>query len=66
MKKRKSCTEKPDLELLPKLNTIGAVALKSYSKELLRIFLAPALYTQHILGTNGRWRKAALEEGRLR
>lgn len=30
--------EKSDLECLPKLNTIFAVALKSYTKYLLRIF----------------------------
>ena len=42
-KKRMRCKKKPDLEFLPKHNTSHAVALKPYIKELLRIFLAPAL-----------------------
>lgn len=43
VKKKNSCKEKPDLEFLPQLNIIHAVALKCHIKELLRIFLAPSL-----------------------
>lgn len=35
------CKEKPDLEFLPKLKAIHAVALKPYIKELLRKFSWP-------------------------